>query len=107
MSDINWNISKADHALVRQVARRAAKMAIDHGQREVDLMSIEMDLMATHLNGCHLDLRELLEASESDFGHDIYGISRHLNRNTGKLGNFFVPRYATQPAITKTKGGAL
>lgn len=57
-------------------------------------MSIHMDIIATHANGCPLRLLGLLEADAFNFTHDVCGIRRHLNRNTGKLENCFVPRYA-------------
>ena len=43
---------------------------------------------------CPLDLSALLEAPDSDFAHDVFGIRRHLNRQTKKLEGHFLPRYA-------------
>ena len=43
---------------------------------------------------CPLKLQELLNADEFDFWHDIFGIYKNLNRQTKKLENCFVPRYA-------------
>lgn len=59
-----------------------------------DLLSLTMDLTACHLNGCPLDLDGLIKADDFDFFHDVYGVRRHLNRTTGRLENFFCPRYA-------------
>jgi hypothetical protein len=53
-----------------------------------------MDITACHLNGCPLRLGELLGADDANFAHDVFGIRRHLNRETGKLEDCFCPRYA-------------
>lgn len=54
-----------------------------------------MDLTACHCNGCELDLDRLLLAPDPDFGHDVCGIRRHIDRRTGKLGGCFLPRCAS------------
>lgn len=59
-----------------------------------DRMDFEMDLLATHANGCPLDFDRLLGFAEFSFWHDVMGIARHLNRRTGELEHFFVPRCA-------------
>lgn len=51
-------------------------------------MSLEMDLRACHCNGAPLELDKLLSAEALDFWHDIRGIQKHINRVTGKLGDF-------------------
>lgn len=56
-------------------------------------MDVIMDIEAGHL-AIPLDLDKLLNAPAGDFGHDIGGIRRHLNRTTGKLENCFLPRCA-------------
>ena len=43
---------------------------------------------------CPLKLQELLDADDGNFYHDIIGIHTNLNRETRKLENCFVPRYA-------------
>lgn len=59
-----------------------------------DYLSMEMDLSATHANGCPLKLEELLKADKFNLLHDLMGIRNHINRKTGKLERFFLPRYA-------------
>jgi len=90
---INWKTTKRENELIVKIAKRANTMA-----KEIDvkysIMDINMDITATHLNGCSLKLKELLEADNFNFAHDIFGIYRHINRVTGKLGNCFLPRYA-------------
>lgn len=65
------------------------------GVANVDRLSTMMDLEACHCNGCPLDLISLLEAAgDADLAHDVAGITRHLNRETGRLEDYFRPRYA-------------
>lgn len=90
---INWNASKEDRATIRAIAERAAELAKTAGFT-YSRQSAELDLIAVHLNGCRLDLAGLLAADEGNFGHDILGIRQHLDRSTGKLAEFFDPRYS-------------
>jgi len=82
---------------------RECKQIIDIMLRAATLMNFEsrgssrlevtMDLTACHLNGCRLDLDGLLTATPSDLIHDVAGIMRHINRQTGQLEDCFLPRY--------------
>ncbi len=88
---INWEIGATDLLLIRDIVKRVIKEPTSVG---VNVLDAEMDLMATHANGCPLKLKELLEAKDFDFWHDINGIGRNINRGTGELENCFLPRYA-------------
>jgi hypothetical protein len=90
---IKWRVSKAEHALLEQVARRAMGLAHKHAF-EYQFQDALMDVTAAHANGCSLQLPELLAADDFDFAHDVFGIRRHLNRQTGELMDSFLPRYA-------------
>lgn len=92
---INWNITKADADKIHAIATRAMP-----GKKYPHFTDLTMDLTACHLNGCPLDLNGLLVASDADFCHDINGIWNHLDRETGKLTDCFVPRYAAKYAVT-------
>lgn len=81
-----------DRKLIEKIAKRAMKIADWSATRSI--LDVQMDLAATHLNGCPLKRRELLKAKDFDFIHDLGGIARHLNRNTGKLLGCFTPRFA-------------
>jgi hypothetical protein len=82
--------------IVAIVKRFAEVLGEDH---EVDRLSLMMDIEACHCNGCPLDLVSLLEVSrDADLVHDIAGIHRHLDRETGSLQNFFLPRYSARAA---------
>lgn len=83
-------MTKQDFILISKIAKRAIK--IDNG---FDYLTLQMDLHACIENNNSLKLEELLNADEFNFCHDIYGISNNMNRETGKLENCFLPRYAS------------
>jgi hypothetical protein len=92
---INWNemkISKADNEKLFAIATRAAKMAKKFNLLHFDALHCVMDLTLAH-HTQPLALAELLDAEEVDFTHDVWGISRHLDRETGALRDHFIPRY--------------
>ena len=90
---INWNVSREDADTIAAIARRAVQAFGGYGITQGDTV---MDITAVHANGCPLRLAELLEAEPFDFAHDIGGIRNHLNRETGRLEDFFLPRYAAK-----------
>jgi len=90
---LNWNVSKSDHDLIERIVERAIAGHKFPASEELTLM---MDLTALQANGTPLRLRDLLDFPAFDFTHDIYGIVRHIDRNTGQLGGCFVPRCAIQ-----------
>lgn len=97
---ISFSISSRDRELVEQIAERAERMGAKYrpaGERR-KLVDYQMDITATHANGCPLRLRDLLDADDFNFAHDVFGIERHLNRETGALENCFLPRYALPEA---------
>lgn len=88
---ISFDISAYDAMLVTDIARLVVEV------RNLDQMTLEMDLTACHANGNPMDFTRLLEAhrtSPQDFWHDINGVVANINRGTGKLQNFFVPRFS-------------
>ena len=56
-------------------------------------LQLSMDLCAAN-TVCPLDGEALLAFPDLDFFHDIAGIHRHLNRETGELNDCFQPRCA-------------
>lgn len=90
---VNLSATGEDRGKIDQIVKRALSMADGAGVR-LDRLSLEMDLLAAHLNGCTLDLDKLLAAPAFDFTHDIWGIRRHIDRETGKLTGCFLPRCA-------------
>lgn len=90
---INFSASKSDQELAYKIAKRASEKANELGFR-YSLLDAEMDILACHLNGNPLKLPELLKADDTNFSHDVFGIRKHINRDTGKLENCFSPRYS-------------
>ena len=90
---IKWNASREDIETMSKIATRAVELATETGieYKKVDAL---MDINAVHSNGCPLHLNDLLAADDFNFSHDVFGIRRHLDRRTGKLQDFFLPRYA-------------
>ena len=77
------------------VARIVPKICAATGANADELsLSTRMDLLATHANGCPMDFDRMREADDFNILHDIAGIGNHLDRETGKIVGFFVPRFA-------------
>ena len=89
---ISFNTTDAEDDIICKIVRRAGDEG--HVRTPNERMNLSMDLTACHCNGCPLDLQRLLKAPLGDFGHDINGITAHMDRNTGQLLDCFVPRYA-------------
>lgn len=90
---LNWHITPEDDAALEAVLNRAARDFTANGW-EFDRLHHAMDLLATHANGCPLDFAAMAEGRLADLAHDLGGIRKHLDRETGKLGGFFLPRFA-------------
>lgn len=85
---ISFKTTNEEFDLIVRIADRAsAKTGIDY-------RTILMDLTACHANGTRLQLSELLTADEFNFSHDVCGIYSHIDRETGKLKDCFIPRFA-------------
>ena len=101
----SFDVSKKDAASIHKIAVRAVKLADDKSLFRLGeiytLLDCDMDLTACHANGCPLKLKDLLEANPGDFGHDVFGIRKNLNRETGELGNCFLPRFHDNTAQGK------
>ena len=84
-------------AALRTIFRIADRVFAESEPRSYfrDRQPVAMDLTAVHANDLQLRLDDLLKADSINFWHDVAGIARNLDRETGKLGNFFVPRFAT------------
>lgn len=82
-----------DDTLIKKIAERASELAIKYGNVFPWSVAI-MDITACHEGGCKLKLDELLASSDADFVHDVWGINRHLNRETHTLEDGFLPRFA-------------
>lgn len=92
--NVSFSCSKLDKEFITSIVDRAWDSP-KHNVRHVysEKMDLMMDITAAHCNGNKLRLRDLLEADDFNFFHDIYGIAKHLNRTTGKLEGWFRPRF--------------
>lgn len=79
-------VSKEETKTILKITGRAADLL------NADTLTTAMDVEFVHIN-TPLDLNGLLEADDENFAHDISGIRRHLNRDTGELRDCFCPRY--------------
>jgi hypothetical protein len=91
---IDFDLKPQDFKLVGEIADRAEWLASKAGIHVIDRFGMIMDISACHCNGCPLDLSALRNAPDFDFVHDVWGISRHLDRATGTLQDCFSPRFA-------------
>ena len=90
---VSFAASDDDANLIAAIVDRADELSLAHGH-VLDRLSTQMDLTAVHANGCPLDLARLAAADNFNLMHDVLGIARHLDRETGKLRDFFRPRCA-------------
>lgn len=89
MKLISFKTTKEETAAISRIVARALAM-----NPEYDRKTAHMDLSACHANGCPLDFAKLESFPDYDFAHDVFGIARHIDRETGELTRCFVPRCA-------------
>ncbi len=86
----NFSLTTADRVMVNRIVVRASQM-----WEELDTISLAMDITAVHNHACRLRLRELLQADDFNFAHDIVGIMNNLDRENLTM-NCFWPRFAAK-----------
>lgn len=91
---ISFKVTLEEAELIDKIAARAQTELFGPKGIKQTQMDTAMDLAATIAQGVPLFLQELLDADNFDFSHDIAGIRHHIDRSTGKIGGFFVPRFA-------------
>ena len=104
MREVSFDVTDEEQALIGQIVERAVQEGYCQGKRAprhwYSRLTMTMDLTATNANGCPMDFERLLAADGLNFIHDIGGIARHMDRDTGKLGGHFRPRFAKrEPAV--------
>lgn len=87
----SFDCSRIESEIISKIVDRILPLARKAGV-DYDRLEAEMDITACHCNGTPLDLNKLLNAPEGDFGHDVFGIRRFINRTTGELEGCFSPR---------------
>ncbi len=85
-------MTSEDRYLIQEIAERADEIGLI-SRRAYSMLTCIMDLSAVH-ESTPLRLADLLAADQFNFVHDVAGIARHMNRNTGKLENFFSPHFS-------------
>lgn len=90
---MDFEISQEDRELIWAIARK-----IREEMPSINTITVMMDLTACHAKGCALDLERMLDAEVSELWHDIHGINRHLDRETGHLMGCFLPRFQKKEA---------
>lgn len=98
---INFKVTRDEQDVIASIVERTIKLYEDARAVPPRRMDLTMDITAAHANGCPLDLEGLRDARPADFLHDVSGIMRHINRETGALEGFFLPRYHRRPAVTQ------
>ena len=83
--------SREDLCTIAAIVARAAEI-----NSKIDRLTMMLDLQAWHdIDPLNLDM--LLAFPAEDFGHDLYGISKHLNRQTLEMdGEGFSPRCSVE-----------
>lgn len=84
--------SKERFEVISDIADRAIGFAKTQGIT-IEKIDMFMDIDFADKD-CPIKLQELASAPIGDFAHDVFGIRRHLNRETKKLEDCFLPRYA-------------
>lgn len=86
-----FDVSREDAGKIHVIAQRASALADANGV-DYPLLDADMDITLAH-TAFGLNLDELSEADDGNFGHDIFGIRRHIDRETGDFEGAFCPRY--------------
>lgn len=97
--DVEFN--ENDQMLVTQIVGRWRELVAKSTGEIPETLSIRMDITAANgVNGNPpLDLGRLMGFDDFNFAHDMAGIERHINRETGKIEGWFLPRCSiSEPA---------
>lgn len=84
--------SATDMTLIMQIARRADETLQAKGQHGFCRLTMLMELEICH-HYHPIDLQPLLVSRWDHFIHDLGGIKRNLDRNTGELKDGWTPRH--------------
>ena len=94
MTNIQWDqVTEETIRYTRKILERAESLGLDPVEK--DRPGLCMDLEAASLV-VDIDYEQLLTASDVEFAHDVLGIYRHFNRDTGVLDEGFAPRFARE-----------
>lgn len=91
-------ITETDIKIISNIVSRASAIYTRvHGRQltRKDERWLVMDILAVH-GTTPLDLEGLASAKDVHLIHDVFGINRHLDRDTKVLGGCFVPRFTAK-----------
>lgn len=91
MTEISFDRTNEEDAHIQAIVGRAFGMGL---VKKREMLSLEMDLVACNANGTPIDFVKLRGFDDFNFVHDVGGIIRHMDRETGKLTHCFMPRCA-------------
>lgn len=101
-SKVSFACTRAERGLIEGIVNRAKEAGYCQGKTRpdhwYDPLTMTMDLAATNANGCPMDFERMLAADDFNLLHDIAGIARHMDRNTGRLTDHFRPRFTRRVA---------
>lgn len=86
----DWNIietTKKDLSIIEKIVKRYIDI-----HKKNDAIDVKMAVCCVHYN-TPLKLQKLLDTDYYNFFHDLNGIHSCLNRETGELTNYFLPRF--------------
>lgn len=101
---IDWNTTRDEENTITAIMNRAVKEGLIEKDEAANL---RMDLAACHSMDIKLDFEKLLDFPRFDLAHDLGGIRRHIDRETGKLGGCFLPRCALLANVPDTVGNPI
>jgi len=90
----SFDTTREEFDLIQKIVDRSMGLHTARRYDQWTRMDMHMDLAAVHANGNPLRFEALLAADDFNFAHDILGIRRNLDRDTGKLENEFSPRFS-------------
>ena len=88
-NEVKNQMEKVKKLTIIEIVTRAEKMDL----LMFDRLSLIMDIENVHAE-IGLKLNDLLNADDLNFAHDIVGIQQNFDRQSNKLQNHFLPRYA-------------
>lgn len=91
MTHAKFHATPEELATIKKITDRLATL---RKEKYTDDQHWRMNLIACNTNGTPMDFDKLLHAPDFDFIHDLYGIEKHLDKETGKLTGYFLPRCA-------------
>lgn len=97
---VSFSVTRAEALLIAKILARCEQAGVTD---PADRLRHDMNLSACIAQGCPLDLERMADWPRMfDVGHDVIGIDRHIDRDTGTLQGHFLPRFRRHTAATTT-----